>query len=109
MFSFQNSNAKGRKHAFSGVAPRTKLIYGGFIVPEFRQLKIEMVLGLIAVVEPFLKCFSHSMLFSLDVNIRPDKEYKETALVFYMDKIQTLEQTVQIVMWSVLFFLSNVN
>lgn len=50
------------------------------------------------------------MLFSLDVNNRSDKEYKETALVFYMNKIQTLEQTVQIVMWSVLFFLlSNVN
>lgn len=57
-----------------------------------------MVLGLIAAVEPFLKCFSHSMLFSLDVNIRSDKEYKETALVFYMNKIQTLEQTEQIVL-----------
>lgn len=98
MFSFQNLNANDRKQTFSGVAPRTTVIYGGFIVPEFSQLKISIVLGLIAAVEPFLRCFSHSMLFSLDVNNRSDKEYKETALVFYTNKIQTLEQTVQIVM-----------
>lgn len=55
----------------------------------------------------FVKISRSQCCFSPDVNIWFDEEYKETVLVFYYEQdevIQTLEWTVQTVMWLVLLF-----